>query len=362
MHDHQECGVITRIAFICIILLLFHGPAAYAYDEAYEKAFRYFKSREYRSAVPHLEDYVSRQPDPAAYYMLGFAYYQLRNYEKSWENFDQAYLIDPEFTSDKVPAHAGLSIEEQGLIHDALELSGAKKQMSHYADIVSRGLPQVRSGMGEEKLKNELPVMVRDSFKLSKIYPAVVSTFSARFNRSNMQSVIRWLKSPLGKRVTLLEVEARRPEAVKRSTEFGSEYDRLKESRKQRIRDVEKALQVTDLTISIVSGSLFEMLKGMQSQMHGHSTMNSEEIDALVESVRGVPREPLMRNVLISLAYTYRDLADEEIDAVAGFYQTPEGAWFSNTGMEAISAAIGKSSREIGEKIGKSLVLKRIAL
>jgi hypothetical protein len=119
---------------------------------------------------------------------------------------------------------------------------------------------------------------------------------------------------------------------------------------------------VTDLTISIVSGSLFEMLKGMQSQMHGHSTMNSEEIDALVESVRGVPREPLMRNVLISLAYTYRDLADEELDAVAGFYQTPEGAWFSNTGMEAISAAIGKSSREIGEKIGKSLVLKRIAL
>lgn len=354
--------MMKRAGLFCIILLLFLGQAAYAYDAAYEKAFRHFRSREYRSAVPHLEDYVSRQPDPAAYYMLGFAYYQLRDFEKSRENFDQAYLIDPEFTSDKVPAHAGLSLEDEGLIHDALQLSEAKKQMSHYADIVSSGLPQVRSGMGEERLKNELPVIVRDSFKLSKIYPAAVSTFSARFNRSNMQSVIRWLKSPLGKRVASLEVEASTPEAVKRSTEFGNEYDRLKESRKQRIRNVEKALHVTDLTISIVSVSLFEMLKGMQSQMHSHSTMSSEEIDALVENVRGIPREPLMRNVLISLAYTYRDLADEELDAVARFYQTPEGAWFSNTRMEAISAAIGKSSRESGEKIGKSLVLKRIAL
>lgn len=338
------------------------ASAAYAYDETYEKAMKHFKSREYKRAIPYLENYVVQNPDPAAYYMLGYAYYQLRNFDRSKDYFDQAYLIDPDCSSDKVPAHAGISNEAEGLIHDALELSGAKKQMENYADILSNTLPQFRSGMSDRKQKNDILLFLRDSYKINKIYPPVVSTFSARFNKKYMLSVILWLKSPLGKKSTSLEVAANLPEMMNKSAAYQKEYDRMQEGRKQRIRNMEKAVRATDLNIDIVAVSLFEMLKGMQVSMQGSGKMNSEEIDMLVRNVRGVPREQLTRDVLGSLAFTYRSLTDEELDEVVGFYRSPEGKWFNDTSIEAVSAAIGKASREVGEKMGSAFLTKKVML
>jgi tetratricopeptide (TPR) repeat protein len=350
------------IIAICSILLFTMGSAVYAYDETYEKAVKYFKSMQYKRAIPYLESYAVQKPDPAVYYMLGYAYYQLRNYDRSKVYFDQAYLIDPEFSSDKVPAHAGLSCEDQRLIHDALELSGAKRQMENYADILSSTLPQFRSGMSDGKQKNDILLFLRDSYRINKIYPPVVSTFSARFNKKYMVSVIEWLKSPLGKKSTSLEVAANVPEMMKKSAAYSEEYDRMQEVRKQRIRDMEKAVRATELNVDIVAVSLFEMLKGMQARMQGSGKMNSEEIDALVGNVRGVPREQLTRDVLISLAFTYRSLTDEELDELVRFYRSPEGRWFNDTSIEAISSAIGKASREVGEKMGSALLMKRVMM
>jgi hypothetical protein len=58
----------------------------------------------------------------------------------------------------------------------------------------------------------------------------------------------------------------------------------------------------------------------------------------------------------------YRNFTDEEIRAVIRFYATPAGAWFNETSREAIRTAIGKAARESGEKIGRTLVLRRLAV
>ncbi|MBI5632143.1 MAG: tetratricopeptide repeat protein [Nitrospirae bacterium] len=350
------------IIIIYCILLLATASAAFAYDETYEKAMKHFKAREYKRAIPYLENYVVRKPEPAAYYMLGYAYYELRNFERSRDYFDQAYLIDPDFSSDKVPAHAGLSQEEQGLIHDVLELSGAKKQMENYAEILSSALPQFRIGMSNVKQNNDVLLFLRDSYKINKIYPPVVNMFSARFNKKYMTSVLQWLKSPLGKKSASLEVAANMPEMIKRSAAYREEYDRMQTGRKQRIGDMEKTVRATELNVDIIAGSLFEMLKGMQVRMQDSGRMNSEEIDALVDNIRNVPREELTRELLVSLAFTYRSLTNEELDEVVRFYRSPEGRWFNDTSMEAISSAIGKASREVGEKMGNALLVKRVTL
>lgn len=359
----QEERILKNIFIICCsILLLAMVSAAYAYDETYEKAIRHFKAREYKRAIPYLENYVVQKPDPAAYYMLGYAYYELRNFDRSRDYFDQAYLIDPEFSSDKVPAHAGLSPEEQGLIHEVLDLAGAKKQMENYAEILSSALPQFRVGMSNGKQNSDILLFLRDSYKINKIYPLVVDIFGARFNKKYMASVVQWLKSPLGEKSASLEVAANMPEMMRKSAAYRKEYDRMQEGRRQRIRVMERAVRATELNVDIIAGSLFEMLKGMQVRMQGSGKMNSEEIDALVGNVRGVPKEQLTRDLLVSLAFTYRSLSDEELDEVVRFYRSPEGRWFNDTNIEAISSAIGKASREVGEKMGNAFLAKRVML
>jgi len=354
--------MIRHIVFACAVLFPFLGSTGYAYDETYEKAVRHFKGREYRSAVPHLENYVSRNPDPAGYYMLGYALYQLGSYEKSREYFDQAYLIDPEFSSEKVPAHAGLSDAEERLIHDALALSGAKKQMDYYSGIVRSSVPEVQGAMSRERTKQDLRAVVGDSFGQSRLYSSAVGFFITRFNRTHITEVIQWMKSPLGRKMATLEVGGYTPEELQRSAELADIYEKLPEGRQQVIQNLEMTLCATDLNIGIISLSLFEMLKGMQSQLGERSTMSTAEIETLVENVRGMPREKLTRHVLISLTNMYRSVTDDEIRAVIRFYATPAGTWFNETIRDAIRTAIGKAARESGEKIGRTLVLRRLAV
>ena len=348
--------------FVFLLLFFLWSAETGAADESYEKALRLFQSRDYKNAVVCLERYVAQRPEPAAYYMLGYASYELRDFHKAQEYFGAAYLIDPDFTYEKIFEYSALMDDEVQLIHEVLEMSGAKEQISCYAGVVGIGLPQLQSNLGEEKTREELVTLIRESYSLDKIYPSVVSVLQARFHKEHLISVLSWLKTPLGRKMTMLEIGANSPEELKKIEVFGSEYEKIGEHRRKLLKRFEKAIHATEMNIEVVSTSLLEMLKTMQSQIPGSKRMSSEQIHILVEKIRSMPRDQLMSNVMVSLAYTYRDLSDKELEAGTHFYESPAGKWFNDTSIRAITSAIGKASGEIGEKIGKSLLAQHIPI
>jgi tetratricopeptide (TPR) repeat protein len=351
-----------RVALAAMILLLCCGAVGYAYDEAYETGVRHFKGGDYRGAIPFLENYVSRKPDPAGYYMLGYAWYHLGDYGKSRAYFDQAYLIDPGFSSGNVPAHAGLSREDEKLIHDALALSGARIQMSYYADILSGSLPLVQRSMNKDQTAQDLHAVFRSAFSPDRLYPSVVGSFGRRFDRRHVVAVIQWLNSPPGKKMAAAGIAAYAPPAAVRSTASDESLGKLPGPRRQIIQKLEKVLSVADINIDIVSASLVELMKGMQSQLGERSPLNASEIDALAEGVRERMREELSSQVLLFLAQACRSLSDEEIGAAIRFYASPAGRWFLETGVYSLRRAIGHASRETGERMGKTLAFRRLAV
>ncbi len=344
-------------------LLLFLSPAVTgAADENYQKGLRLFQSRNYKNAVVYLEKYVSQSPDPAAYYMLGYASYELRDFHRAWEYFDAAYLIDPEFTYGKILDRSAHSDEDLKLIHDVLEMSGAKEQITYYADVVSSGLPQLQSDLGEQRLRKDLLKLIRESYRFDKVYPSVVSVFQARFHKEHLMAVLSWLKTPLGRKMTISEIGANSPEGMKKIEDFGDEYERLGEDRKKLLERLGNAINAAEMNIEVVSVSLLEMLKTMQPQLPAAKRLTPDQIDVLVGKIRDMPRDQLVSNIMTSLAYTYRDMSNSELEAGIHFYETPAGKWFNTTSIKAITSAIGKASGEIGGKIGKSLMAKQASI
>ena len=65
---------------------------------------------------------------------------------------------------------------------------------------------------------------------------------------------------------------------------------------------------------------------------------------------------------MVSLACMYGDLTDEELASAIQFYEAPAGKWFNDTSIRALTSAIGKASREIGEKLGKSIMAKDVPI
>src|SRR5574340_396557 len=137
------------IRLVILLFLLFESAEAGAAGESYEKALRLFKNRDYKNTVVYLEGYIVQRPDPAAYYMLGYACYKLREFNKSREYFNAAFMIDPDFTYGKIFKQTALWDEECKLINEVLEISGAREQINYYADVVGSGLPQLQGNPGE---------------------------------------------------------------------------------------------------------------------------------------------------------------------------------------------------------------------
>lgn len=70
-------------------------------DTEYDTALKYYNSGKYKEAVEHLKDYVKKNPYPAAYYLIGYALYKLKRFDEATEYFNEAYLIDPNFSLEK---------------------------------------------------------------------------------------------------------------------------------------------------------------------------------------------------------------------------------------------------------------------
>jgi hypothetical protein len=71
-------------------------------DTEYDKAIKYYNSKKYKEASMLLKEYVKKRPDPAVYYRIGYALYELRKYDEATEYFKEAYLIDPNFSPELV--------------------------------------------------------------------------------------------------------------------------------------------------------------------------------------------------------------------------------------------------------------------
>ncbi len=86
---------------IMIFSLQIMAVAAFA-DTEYDAALKEYYRGHYRDAVIRLKAYVEKKPDAVAYYLIGYSLYELRRFGEAAENFDEAYLIDPNFSPEKL--------------------------------------------------------------------------------------------------------------------------------------------------------------------------------------------------------------------------------------------------------------------
>lgn len=90
---------------IVVILIIISLLAIYISDVLpanLDEAIKLYKKHDFKKCIRYLENYIKTNPDPKAYFLLGYAHYKLRNYNDSVKYFKEAYFIDPEFTPSKI--------------------------------------------------------------------------------------------------------------------------------------------------------------------------------------------------------------------------------------------------------------------
>ncbi len=98
-------AIMKKLVFVIIMFLGLFFVAPYTTlaqtDAEYSKALKYYNSKKYAKAVEQLQDYVKKNPNPAAYYLMGYSLYKLGKFDEATQYFNEAYLLDPDFSLEK---------------------------------------------------------------------------------------------------------------------------------------------------------------------------------------------------------------------------------------------------------------------
>jgi len=94
-----------KVPLVMILLVLFAAVAAAAIpndDKDFRAGLKSYNSRNYEAAVKYFKEYINKKPDPTAYYLTGYALYKLGKFSEADQYFRDAFLIDPEYSLEKV--------------------------------------------------------------------------------------------------------------------------------------------------------------------------------------------------------------------------------------------------------------------
>lgn len=83
----------ASIIVLCIVFASSMAIAASNYDQAMDA----YRHGNYKQSAALLETYLKDHPSAEGYYLLGYSYYKLGRKKDAMTNFNQSYLIDPEF-------------------------------------------------------------------------------------------------------------------------------------------------------------------------------------------------------------------------------------------------------------------------
>lgn len=237
-----------------------------------------------------------------------------------------------------------------------MESSGLTEQLSHFEETI---LVQLKEGAGEafisESVEQRVEEAVRSAYSARKLHQRVRSYLEGELTGEEVESVLEWLSSPLGERITRLEEEASTPEGYLDRQEISDFLvENLPAERLELFQQLDEAVQVSELGFTIGVNTVVAVAEGVALVAPGVESPRSEELRAAMESRREEMTESMRESTLRSFAYTYRDLEVAELDRYLEFAESPIGRKYHAVLSAAYERVLSAAARDLGLALGSS--------
>jgi Uncharacterized protein conserved in bacteria (DUF2059) len=193
-------------------------------------------------------------------------------------------------------------------------------------------------------------------FRIDVFEPPALTAFAANLDAPSVTKSEAFLASDLGRRMVAADVAtAKLEEATIDKIMTGAIAEPTTSQRDALFDKLERALRSTESTVQI-------FLSMGQAVAIGTAVGAGRDTAAVAESARksgeasrsGLEqnmREPLRRY----LAYSYRDLSDEDLKRLLAFLESPAGKRYVSANIAAMGAGFNAMGRRCGEHLGESL-------
>ena len=238
---------------------------------------------------------------------------------------------------------ASLTLAESQ-IDKLMQLSGINHQLEAIPSSLDAGLNQASGGEGMQ----EVSAIMHEHFAPEKLKKSTRKSLDKNLSGGDVKKVLEWLESPLGRKITNMEVAASSGDPKKMQAAMPELMN--DEKRVALVKKLDDAVLATESSVSMSMGMQKAMLAGVISK----SPQGMDQLDQMVESMRPQIEAQYDKYIIPSMVYTYRSLSHKELERYIDFAKTGAGQRYHKAVFSAMSEAVNKASEAVGRSLSES--------
>ena len=254
-------------------------------------------------------------------------------------------------SAPEMPAHS-----KPATVAEILDISGVRAQ-----------LPSLAGALGAEYLPRPGQLDARDSARVARIvgqhfaadrmYAAIHHEFGRSVDREQLEAMAAWFRSPLGRRITALEVAAAKPEAAPEIAAFAASLKKSPATvaRLELVQRLDWVTGTSDDTTALALAIAGSVTRAAAVATPAERRPRAGLVERRVEEMRGQLATAIGETVLTQMLYVYSPLTDAELKAYVEFLASPQGRTYSRTSHAGLLRAVRESADRTATEIVRAV-------
>jgi hypothetical protein len=245
-------------------------------------------------------------------------------------------------------------------LDELFELSGLRRQLVSVTARLSR---EFRPMQGQLAAPAEATIgrVVARTFTSEAIYRVAREEFARGLDRPKLDAKAAWLRSPLGRKVTALEVAGAEPEHDGPAGEAAARPATADARRRELLERLDWVSGASDVSADVVVALASSVARAIARHGPPERRPSRRQLESHAEELRGRTAEPLREAALASMLRTYRALSDEELQRYVAFESTEVGRWYNALLRRALLAGLTRAFDDTTDAIFEAVPPERWA-
>ena len=230
---------------------------------------------------------------------------------------------------------------------EILELSGMRPQLPGIVRALAAEYLPAAGQLSEHDTALVGQVVARH-FAPERLYAVIRDDFRRRVDHKGLDAMAVWFRSPIGRRITALEIAASRPEVAPKIDAYaaGLKTSPAPAARLELVQRLDwvtgTSHETTELGLSI-AGSV---ARAAAAAAPAERRTRAGLVERRVEEMRGQMAALVGQNVLAQMLYIYGPLSDAELKEYVDFLASPPGRAYDRTAHSALLRVV----REVADR------------
>jgi hypothetical protein len=235
-------------------------------------------------------------------------------------------------TKSVVPPNTPVkALDREALMNEALRNSGARLQVEQ---VIKASVPSAASVRLPEGLSaQDFQQIATNVFDVEHLMQTMEKSLAGKVDDKTLGDVVRWYRSPVGKKVTAAESNAKGADAAARLQRYTATLQSSAPSANR--RQLIDAISAAGLGIPHPPADFAK-------------TVVPEEIKSIGDGTT------------LWLLFAYNSLSESELSEYLTFLKSPSGAAFNNSVWNGIDTTFGDAAQQFGRKVAEKRQVRSV--